>query len=99
MRDESLCVAYRDSVKQVLTTSNTVNSDLPWDDWYGSVMGIIQQVASHHFGVKSTTPRRHWMTPAARNDIVTRQAQISKLVEYRAPFRNLDDSRSIVFRA
>ena len=55
MRDESLCEAYRDSVEQALTTSHIVNSDLPLDDWYGSVMGIIQQVASHHFGVKSTS--------------------------------------------
>ena len=47
MRDESLCEAYCDSVEQALSTSHIVNSDLPLDDWYGSVMGIIHQVASH----------------------------------------------------
>ena len=95
MRDESLCEVYGDIVKQTLMNSNIVSSDLPLDDWYGSVMGIIQQVASHHFGVKSTSPCRHWMTPEAWNDIVTRQAQVSKLVEYwRAPLQ-FDDSRSI----
>ena len=80
-RDESICDACRDSVEQALMDPNIVSSDLPLDDWYGSVMGIIQQVASHHFGVKSTSPRRHWMIPEAWNDIVTRQAQVSKLVE------------------
>ena len=98
MIDESLCEAYRDSVEQALTTSHIVNSYLPLDDWYGSVTGITQQVASHHFGVKSTSPHRHWITPAAWNDIVTRQAQFSKLAEYRRALSQLDDSRSIVFR-
>ena len=65
MRDESLCEAHRDSVEQALMDSNIVNSDMPLDDRCGSVMGYIQQVASHHFGVKSTSPRRHWMTPEA----------------------------------
>ena len=90
-RDESLCEAYRDSVEQALTTSHIVNSDLPLDDWYSSVMGIIQQVASHHFGVKSTSPRRHWMTPTAR------QAQISKLVEYKRALSQLDDLGALFF--
>ena len=76
-----------------------MKSDLPLDDWYGSVTGIIQRVASHHFGVKSTSPRRrHWMTPEAWNDTVTRHAQVSKLVEYRCALFQIDDSRSIVFR-
>ena len=86
MRGESLSKAYRDSVEQALTTSHIVNSDLPLDDWYGSVMGITQQVASHHFGVKSTSPRRHWMTPEAWNDIMARQAQIRSLWSTGAPF-------------
>ena len=38
------------------------------------------------------------MTPEAWNDIVERQAQISKLVEYRRALSQLDGSRSIVFR-
>ena len=74
MRDESLCEACRDSVEQALVDSNIVSTDLPLDDWYASVMGIIQQAASHHFGVKSTSPRRHWMTPEAWNDTLTRQS-------------------------
>ena len=98
MRDESLCEAHRDSVEQALMDSNVVNSDLPLDDWHGSVMGIIQHVASHHFGVKSTSRRRHWMTPEAWNDIVTRQAQVSKHVDYRrAPFYKLMILGDLVF--
>ena len=38
------------------------------------------------------------MTPEAWNGILARQAQKSKLVEYRRALRKLDDSRSIVFR-
>ena len=64
-------------------TTNIVSSELPLDNWYGSAMGIIQQDASHHFGVKSASPRDHWMTPEAWNVIVTRQAQVSKVVVYR----------------
>ena len=97
MRDESICEAYRDSVEQALIDSNIVNYDWPLDDWHGSVMGIIQQVASHHLRVKSTSPRRHWMTPEAWSDIVTRQAQVSKLVEYRRALLQIYDSQSIVF--
>ena len=48
MRDDSLCEVYCDSVEQALSTSHIVNSDLLLDDWYGSMIGIIQQVASHH---------------------------------------------------
>ena len=89
MRHESLCEAYRDCVEQALMDSNIVSSDLPLDDLYGSVVGIFQQVASHHFGVKSTSPRRYWMTPEAWNDIVTRQSQVSKFAEHRrALFQN-----------
>ena len=68
------------------------------DDWYGSVMGSIQEVASHHLGVKSTPPRRHWMTPTAWNDIVARQAQISKLVDDRRAILQLDDSQCLIIR-
>ena len=57
MRDESLCEAFCDSAEQALSTSHIVNSDLLRDDWYGSVMEVIQQVASQHFGVTSTLPR------------------------------------------
>ena len=97
VRDKSLCDTYFASVEQALSTSNMVHSDLILDDWYESVMGIIQQVASRHFGVKSTAPRRHWVTPVAWNDILTRQAQISKLLEHRRALLQLDDSRSLVF--
>ena len=38
------------------------------------------------------------MTPEARNDTVTRQAQVSKLVEKRRALLKINDSRSIVFR-
>ena len=98
MRDESLCEAYRNTDEKALMDLNIVSSDLPLDDWYGSVMGIIQQVASHQFGVKSTSLPRHWMTPKAREDITTRQAQVSTLVKYRRAILQFDDSRSIVFR-
>ena len=37
----------RRCVGQALMDSNIVNSDLPLDDWCGSVMGIIQHFASH----------------------------------------------------
>ena len=60
---DSLCEAYCDSVEHALSASHLVDSDLPLDGWYGSVIGIIQQVASHHFGVKSAPPRCRWMTP------------------------------------
>ena len=50
------------------------------DDWHDSVMGLISQVASHHIGVKSTQPRRHWMTPEAWNDIVARQRGMQPII-------------------
>ena len=50
VRDESLREAYCDSVEQAQLASHLASSDLPMDDWYGSVIGIIHEVASHHFG-------------------------------------------------
>ena len=55
MRDESLREAFCDGVEEALSASHLVNSDLPLDDWCGSVMGIIQQVASHNFGATVNT--------------------------------------------
>ena len=38
------------------------------------------------------------MTPTAWNDIVARQVQVSKLVDYRRALLQFDDSRCLVFR-
>ena len=93
------CPRWNDAaLRWAMRDESLCEAYLSLDDWYGFVMEIIQQVASHHFGVKLTSPSRHWMTPEAWNDIVTCQAQVSKLVEFWRARSQIDDSRSIVFR-
>ena len=98
MREESLREAFCDSSEQALSASHLAISDLPTDDWYGSVMGIIQQVVSHHFGVKSTPPRLSPDDPSSMEWYGDTSGSNSEACGVPACILQLDDSRCLVFR-